>query len=101
MATGDRKDPYLGFNFAVEVDSIVVAGFSEVSGLQSEAEVHEYREGGVNEYVHKCAGPIKYSSNLVLKRGISDAAGLWSWFSDVMQGKVQRKTVSKIGRAHV
>ena len=49
MATGDRKDPYLGFNFAVEVDSIVVAGFSEVSGLQSEAEVHEYREGGVNE----------------------------------------------------
>jgi phage tail-like protein len=94
MATGDRKDPYLGFNFAVEVDSIVVAGFSEVSGLQSEAEVQEYREGGVNEYIHKRAGPIKYSSNLVLKRGISDAAGLWSWFSDVMQGKVQRKTVS-------
>jgi phage tail-like protein len=94
MATADRKDPYLGFNFVVEVDSMVVAGFSEVSGLQSEAEVQEYREGGVNEYVHKRAGPIKYSSNLILKRGISDVAGLWSWYCDILQGKVQRKSVS-------
>jgi phage tail-like protein len=94
MATGDRKDPLLGFNFGVEVDGMLVAGFSEVSGLQSEAEVQEYREGGVNEYIHKRAGPVKYSTNLVLKRGISDAAGLWSWYSDVAQGKIQRKTVS-------
>jgi phage tail-like protein len=94
MATGDRKDPLLGFNFGVEVDGMLVAGFSEVSGLQSEAEIEEYREGGVNEYMHKRAGPIKYSANLVLKRGISDAAGLWSWYADVAQGKIQRKTVS-------
>ncbi len=94
MATGDRKDPYLGFNFAVEVDSLVVGGFSDVSGVSAETEITEFREGGVNEFMHKRAGPTKYSGNLVLKRGISEAAGLWSWYADVMQGKIERKTVS-------
>src|SRR5271169_2901497 len=93
MSTGNRQDPYLGFNFAVEIDSLVVGGFSEISGLEAQTEVQEYREGGVNGFMHKRAGPIKYP-NLILKRGISDAAGLWSWYADVMQGNVQRRTVS-------
>ena len=96
MATGDRKDPFLGFNFAVEVRGLVVGGFSEVTGLQAESEVQEYREGGVNEYIHKRAGPIKYPSNLTLKRGITDAAALWPWYRDVMNGKIERKNVSII-----
>ena len=32
MATGDRKDPYRGFNFRVEIDNITVGAFSDVSG---------------------------------------------------------------------
>jgi phage tail-like protein len=98
MATGDRKDPYLGFNFRVKVDGKdVVAGFSEVSGLQAEIEVQDYREGGVNEYIHKLAGPARYPSNLVLKRGISDVeGGLWSWYCDVMQGIIERKDVTVV-----
>ena len=91
---GGRNDPYLGFNFNVEIDSLVVGGFSEVSGMEADTEIQEFREGGVNEYTHKRAGPTKYPSNLVLKRGISDAAGLWSWYADVLRGKIQRKTVS-------
>jgi len=89
-----RKDPFLGFNFAVEVRGLVVGGFSEVAGLQAESEVQEYREGGVNEYIHKRAGPIRYASNLTLKRGITDATALWPWFHDVMNGKIERKNVS-------
>jgi phage tail-like protein len=89
-----RKDPFGGFNFAVEVESVVAGGFSEVSGLQSEIEVHEYREGGRNQYIHKLAGPVKYSSNLVLKRGVTDVKTLWQWYWDVMQGKVERHNVS-------
>lgn len=94
MAVGDRKDPFLGFNFAVEIEGMVAGGFSEVSGLQSEIEVKEYREGGVNEYTHKRAGPVKYSSNIVLKRGVTDARALWDWYSKVMQGKIERQNVS-------
>src|SRR6266700_7895774 len=65
LGLGGRRDPYLSYNFAVEIEGLVAGGFSEVSGLQTEIEVQEYREGGVNEYVHKRAGPAKYPSNLV------------------------------------
>lgn len=94
MSPGTRRDPYLKYNFAVEIDGLVAGGFQEVTGLQAEIEVQDYREGGVNEFVHKFAGPVKYSSNLVLKWGITDARALWNWYWDVMHGKVERKNVS-------
>jgi len=97
MANGDnRHDPVLGFNFSVEVDGLVVGGFNDVSGLQTETEVQEYREGGVNEFIHKRAGPTKYPSNLVLKKGIADSTALWSWYCDVMRGKIERKNLSVV-----
>jgi len=92
----DRNDPVLGFNFAVEISGLFVGGFSEVSGLQAEIEVQEYREGGVNQYIHKRAGPTKYASNLVLKKGIGDSTVLWKWYCDVMGGTVQRKMVDVV-----
>lgn len=96
MAVGDRRDPYLGFNFLVEVTGITVGGFSEVSGLQVESEVHDYREGGLNDFIHRLAGPTRYPSNLILKRGVTDVDVLWRWYQDVRQGKVQRLNVSVV-----
>jgi phage tail-like protein len=76
------------------VDGLVAGGFSEVSGLEIQTEVQEYREGGVNEFIHKRAGPVKYPSNLILKRGMTDVRTLWNWYWDVMQGKIKRRNVS-------
>jgi phage tail-like protein len=93
MANGNRKpDPYLGFHFLVEGDDL--GAFSEVTGLQVEIEAHDYREGGVNDYIHKLAGPARYPSNLILKHGIMDADALWKWQQEVIQGKIQRRKVS-------
>lgn len=94
MAGATRKDPFGGFNFAVEIEGLVAGGFSEVSGLQVEIEVHEYREGGMNQFIHKRAGPAKYPSNLVLKKGMTDVRTLWNWYWDVVHGKVQRRNLS-------
>jgi phage tail-like protein len=88
---GVRNDPYLAFNFLVEIEGLVVGGFSEVSGLQIETEIQEYREGGLNEYVHKLAGPTRHPSNLILRRGLVDIETLWSWHQDVTQGNIRRK----------
>src|SRR4029079_17931769 len=87
---GSRRAPYTGLNFQVEIEGLVVGAFSEVSGLQVETEVEEYREGGQNEYLHKLAGPSKYA-NLVLKRGLTDVGTLWSWHQDVVAGTIERK----------
>lgn len=96
MPPGDRHDPILAFNFAVEISGIIMAAFSEASGLQAEIEVQEYREGGVNAYIHKRAGPARYPSNLILKKGITDNKELWSWYCNVLQGTIQRKSLDVV-----
>lgn len=96
MVTGSRADPYLGFNFLVEIESLVVGGFSEVSGLQTEIQTEDYREGGVNEYGHKLAGPTNYPANLSLKHGLTAADALWSWHLEIIQGVIQRRNLSII-----
>jgi len=94
MALGERKDPYLSFRFTVEVDQQVVAAFNEVTGLDVETEVENFREGGVNLHEQQLAGPNKFPSRLVLKRGMTDDDTLWAWHQEVTQGKISRKDVS-------
>jgi phage tail-like protein len=89
-----RKDPYSAFQFKVWIDDKEVAGFSEVSGLAFEAEVETFREGGVNDREQQRAGPAKFPSRLVLKRGIGDLKYLWSWYQDVTKGKIARRKVT-------
>jgi phage tail-like protein len=94
MAVGDRKDPFLGFRFRVEIEGLVAGGFSDVSGLQAEIETEEYREGGANRFVHKLTKPMKHP-NLTLKRGLADSDALWKWLHSVGKkgSKIDRKRV--------
>lgn len=88
-----RKDPYLGYRFRVEIRGLTTGGFSEVSGLQSELETETYQEGGVNGFEHKLPKFVKYQ-NLVLKRGVADIDSLWLWYKNVVTGRVERRTIS-------
>lgn len=91
MASGSqRTDPYLGYRFLVEIEGLVVGGFSEVTGLQAETEVEEVREGGVNGAVLRLPKATKFP-NLVLKRGITDSDALWHWYQEVVDGYVNRQ----------
>ena len=93
------QDPFASFRFAVKIGDAKpderVCGFSEASGLVLETEVETLREGGVNTHEIQLAGPSKFPSRLVLKRGLAEAQ-LWSWYRDVMRGKVERKAVTVI-----
>jgi phage tail-like protein len=91
---GIRNDPYLAYNFLVEIEDLIVGGFTEVTGLEVEVEVEEYAEGGQNEFVHKLPGRTKYSQNLTLKHGLTDIDTLWNWHQDVTQGKIERRNGS-------
>ncbi len=86
-----RLDPYAGFAFLVEIEGLLVGGFTEVTGLQVETEVEEYAEGGMNEFVHRLPGRTRHPSNLVLKRGLTDVDALWAWHQDVARGHVTRR----------
>lgn len=91
---GARLDPYTGFNFAVEIESLIAGRFVEVNGLQLETEYFDYREGGCNDYIHKLPGPTRYPQNLVLKHGLTTIDVLWRWHQDVAQGKIKRRNLT-------
>jgi phage tail-like protein len=82
--------PYLTFNFAVEIEGLLVGGFTEVTGLESTIEVEEYREGGVNGFAHKLPGKTSYA-NLVLKHGLTGIGSLWDWYHHTTEGAIYRR----------
>jgi phage tail-like protein len=86
-----RDDPYKNFNFVVEIDGISIAAFSEVSGLVSETDVIEYRNGSdKTSTVRKLPGLTRYA-NIVLKRGITKDMQLWNWRKAIEQGTADRR----------
>ena len=89
MPTGERVDPFRSFNFRVE--GIEVASFSEASGLSSDGDAVDYREGtDVRLSVRKLPGLRKYS-NVTLKRGVTQSLALWSWYQNVINGVPDRR----------
>ena len=95
MAVGDRKDPYLSYNFLVEIDNATIAGFSEVDGLSSEIEAVEYREGRDPMHMRKLSGKRKYG-NIMMKNGFTDNDDLHRWFQTGINGPVERRSGSII-----
>jgi phage tail-like protein len=83
-------EPFVTFNFAVEIEGLLVGGFTELSGLESEIQVEDFREGGVNGYVHKLPGQTSYT-NLQLKHGLTAISTLWNWYYNTSRGVIQRK----------
>lgn len=89
----DYSVPYTGFQFEVEFDGLLVGGFSEVSGLESQIETQDFEEGGMNHFVHRLPKRVKYP-NLVLKRGICKSDYLWNWYYNASTGKIMRKMIT-------
>ncbi len=86
-----RLDPFMAFNFALEIEGLLVGGFYEVSGLESEVQTEEYQEGGVNNFIHSLPGPVK-QSNLTLKSGLTTISTLWNWYFEITQGIIRRRS---------
>jgi len=88
-------DPYRNFRFLVEIDGIVQAGFSDVSGFGSTVEVIEYREGGDTATVRKLPGKVSFP-DITLKWGTTDSRELYDWHRAAINGAIERKNGSII-----
>ena len=71
-------DPFASFNFLVESNGLIQAGFSECTGLNSETNVVEYREGKDDPTVRKLTGLSKFG-NVMLKRGVGVGRQMFEW----------------------
>ena len=75
-------EPALSLTYKVTIDGVIPLGtWSKIEGLGFSYEVTEYREGGINGYMHKIVGPLKYD-NVRLSRPVdSDSMLLSIWLS--------------------
>lgn len=88
-STGQRHDPVGAFRFTVKFDDMPAVGFSDCAGLQSEVEVQEYAEGGLNTHTWKFAGRSK-QGNVTFKRGIVNKV-LWDWYRAITIGEFKAR----------
>jgi phage tail-like protein len=88
-------DPYVNFNFHVELDGIVRGSFHEVSGIESTVDVVEHREGGWNTTPRKLPGQTKHA-NIVLRWGMASDRELCEWHQEVVRGELTRRNGSII-----
>lgn len=94
--------PLSKFHFQVEWGGTKI-GFTEVSGLDLETEMIEYRHGASPEY-HKTRMPgMQKFSNITLKRGtfVSDNE-FYAWYNTVQLNKIERRdlTISLLNEEH-
>jgi len=78
--------------FAVEVDSRIMATFSECSGLSATVKVESWNEGGRNDRPRKLPGQADFG-NITLKHGISEDTSLYDWFKEaaMLLGQTRRR----------
>ena len=109
--TGSQGDYFPMQNFRLEIDGVIQEGFKKISGIESETEIIEYKDGddkeisgieskteikdGDDMIIRKRPGRTKYS-NLVLKRGFINDPMFWNWYQKVIKGVAERKSGSII-----
>ena len=88
-----RDDPYLNFNFLVEIDGVEAGGFSEVELPSAEVQVVEYREGADRQSsARQLPGRVSFG-RLVLRRGFAGDATLFEWWQSIAEGALDRRNV--------
>jgi phage tail-like protein len=88
-------DPIATYAYHVEIDSITVAQFKQVSGLSISVGVIEHRSNKLmgQPILKKLPGAVKFD-DIVLSRGKVADMAFWSWIKLVQDGKISeaRKT---------
>lgn len=86
--------PLPKFYFEVKWDSEVMS-FQEVSGLDTEAQIIEYRAGDSKEFTTIKMPGLKKSGNVTMKKGVFKSDNkFWKWFSQVKMNTIKRVPVT-------
>lgn len=88
------------YHFLLEIQGVVadtkvvVGGFKSVSGMDSETEIVQFKQGN-DMVVRKKPGRTTYA-NIVLERGFTATDDLWQWRKNIEDGKIDRRSGSII-----
>ena len=96
------------YHFLLEIqgvindNKIIVGGFKSVTGMDSETEIVEFKQGN-DMVVRKKPGRTTYA-NIVLERGYTATDDLWQWRKNIEDGKIvelEEKDIEHLVQRHV
>ena len=92
--TEDSNWPMPAFSFQVTLGTQKNVPFQEVTGLETETQMIEYRHSNSKQYsTIKMPGIAKYG-NVTLKKGIFvNDNSFWAWYSQITMNTIARVTV--------
>src|SRR5437870_2200233 len=89
----ERENPYGAFNFIVTAHAINTGdgksfkgGFQEISGLNMEVTVAEYRNGNELENHTRKMNTLTNTGDVTLKRGVIGSLDIFNWIKQVSTG---------------
>lgn len=86
--------PLPKFHFQVRWDNTELM-FQEVSGLDIESEVLEYRAGNSPEFSKVKMPGMRKSGNITMKKGVfAQDNAFWDWFSEIKMNVIERKELT-------
>lgn len=92
VVRGQPRHERRALRFTVQIEGLTAGAFVEVSGIGTETEVVEFRDGGSND-VRKLPGRTKWPP-IVLKRGFTGDRTLYDWATiNVATGTVVKRSV--------
>jgi phage tail-like protein len=96
-----RDNPYGAFNFLVQLGGPqgdgalgdIIGGFSDVSGLGTDVNFAEYRNGNERFNTTRKVQNTHKVDDVTLKRGVVGSADLFAWVKAVRDGAIDQRTV--------
>ncbi len=86
--------PVPKFYFTVKFDNNEAVAFQEVSGLETETQIIEYRAGNSKLFSTVKMPGIKKFGNVTLKKGIFTKDNkFWDWYNQIKMNTIKRCTV--------
>ena len=87
----DYIERFVSFRFAVAIDGINRAAFTEFTLPTLTMETQEIKEGGQNAYAHKL--PVRVTvGSATLRHGIANDFTLLNWYMDMLRGDIAAAT---------
>ena len=86
--------PLPKFYFNIDLGDGKKQGFSEISGLESEAKAIEYRHGDSAVFSPIKMPGLRSVGNVTLKKGVFTKDSIfWDWFNETQLNIIKRRTV--------
>ncbi|MEJ5053507.1 phage tail protein [Sphingobacterium sp. MYb382] len=91
----DNRWPSPKFYFQVKLGDTTEVAFQEVSGLETEAQIIEYRHGNSPAFSTIKMPGSKKVGTVTLKKGVfAKGKAFWDWFNQIKMNTIERKTLT-------